>query len=312
MAGLNLLTSDIFRAFPDVAKQSDDDEWRSLADIINNLDNEWLKNGHSDGSLSVDQLADIFKCEKIPSLELTLLLTDMLNVRYFSSDSQRVIQQKICATGADRRIHATTLNIKDQVEACTGFRPSILSTAGYSGGWDENNTITDPPTQADFQNGNLWDEDDTHLSVLEPTPFIWNSTEVGILVDLKNDGSYTLAQFQCAMAVLAELKDAGLSLEVGWIDTGTGAKVIFTVIYSTAMQVTSGDLNTTAVITNIPSTSGWATGYLVNGVGIAVGTTILSVDSDTQITLDTAVTVTDTTHTITVQPPINTEIDPGI
>lgn len=74
----------------------------------------------------------------------------------------------------------------------------------------------------------------------------------------------------------------------GWLECdGT---VISTTTYSAlagAMTITTSGTRTTgsAVITSIPSTTNLKVGYYIFGTGIASGTTILSVDSGTQITM---------------------------
>mgnify|MGYP003394056902 CR=1 FL=1 len=65
--------------------------------------------------------------------------------------------------------------------------------------------------------------------------------------------------------------------------------------YSTTGTVT----NASAVITAIPSTSGYSVGMLVTGTGIGINAAILTVDSGTQVTLDTAATATGTAVSLT-------------
>lgn len=74
----------------------------------------------------------------------------------------------------------------------------------------------------------------------------------------------------------------------GWLECD--GSVISTTTYSTLYSVmsisTSGTrTNGSAIITSVPSTTNFRVGYYVFGAGIASGTTILSVDSASQITL---------------------------
>lgn len=311
MAGLDLLTRDLFEAFPQAAQESSDPEWRDFADIMNSYRDEIRKNGHSDGSLSIEHLDDIFKCEKIPNAEIVGIVADMLNARIFPGDSLTVIRQKICSAMAVNRLHATVTNIKDLIFECVGVTPEILNTAGYEGGWDENNTITDPPTQADFNNGHIWDEDDSFVGVISPAPFLWTSIAVGILIDIKNNGNYTLDEYRCILGIIAELKDAQLAAEVGYFD---GIKVSVTVIYSTKLIVEAGDtILGDPVITSMTSTEGINVGDIAHGPTILNGSTVLSVDSDTQITLSSGASATDSAKVMTFQPPLGLgSPDPGI
>lgn len=75
---------------------------------------------------------------------------------------------------------------------------------------------------------------------------------------------------------------------IGWLELD--GSVISTTTYSglfAVMSITSSGTRTngSAVVTSIPSTTDFRVGYYVFGTGIAAGTTILTVDSATQITL---------------------------
>lgn len=65
--------------------------------------------------------------------------------------------------------------------------------------------------------------------------------------------------------------------------------------YSTTGTVT----NSSAIITAIPSTSGYSVGMLVTGTGIAANAAVLTVDSATQVTLDKAATASGTAVSLT-------------
>ena len=74
----------------------------------------------------------------------------------------------------------------------------------------------------------------------------------------------------------------------GWLELD--GSIISTSTYSglfAVMSITSSGTRTNgnAVVTSIPSTTNFKAGYYVFGTGISAGTTILSVDSSTQITL---------------------------
>lgn len=74
----------------------------------------------------------------------------------------------------------------------------------------------------------------------------------------------------------------------GWLELD--GSVISTSTYSglfAVMSITSSGTRTNgnAVVTSIPTTTSFKAGYYIFGTGIAAGTTILSVDSATQITM---------------------------
>lgn len=74
----------------------------------------------------------------------------------------------------------------------------------------------------------------------------------------------------------------------GWLELD--GSVISTSTYSglygvMAMQSSGTRTNGSAVVTSIPSTAQFKVGYYVFGTGIATGTTILTIDSATQVTL---------------------------
>lgn len=74
----------------------------------------------------------------------------------------------------------------------------------------------------------------------------------------------------------------------GWLELD--GSVISTSTYSglfAVMSITSSGTRASgnAVVTSIPSTTNFKAGYYIFGTGISAGTTILSVDSSTQITL---------------------------
>lgn len=69
--------------------------------------------------------------------------------------------------------------------------------------------------------------------------------------------------------------------------------------FNTAFLTTTGDVNGTAVITNIPSTAGLSTNYMAMGTGIQQDTYIQSVDSATQVTMSQPVQATGTGEVIT-------------
>lgn len=65
-----------------------------------------------------------------------------------------------------------------------------------------------------------------------------------------------------------------------------------------ASTFTGSTTNASAVVTSVSSTAGLSIGTLVSGTGIPSGTAIASIDSATQITLDTAATATNAGITI--------------
>ena len=71
--------------------------------------------------------------------------------------------------------------------------------------------------------------------------------------------------------------------------------------YGTTLEVTTGNItNTSFIITNIPSTTGFKVNMSITGTGIPSGAVISSIDSDTQIHISLAATATTTGVTITL------------
>lgn len=74
----------------------------------------------------------------------------------------------------------------------------------------------------------------------------------------------------------------------GWLelDGSVISTSTFSALYGVmAMQTSGTRINGNPTITSIPSTALFKTGYFVFGTGITTGTTILSIDSATQVTL---------------------------
>jgi len=77
----------------------------------------------------------------------------------------------------------------------------------------------------------------------------------------------------------------------GWLelDGSTISTSTFSALYGVLAKQTSGTRNNgSPIVTSIPDTSKFKSGYFVFGTGIASGTTILTIDSGTQITLSAA------------------------
>ena len=77
-------------------------------------------------------------------------------------------------------------------------------------------------------------------------------------------------------------------------------KLITEYVFTTSYTTTTGDLTAgSAVITNIPSTTGLSTSYQVVGSGVNNATNIASVDSSTQVTMTQAATASGTGVSLT-------------
>lgn len=236
--GLNLLFGDdFFDHLPEPAKVSGDPQWRLFADIINLLRSDLLNGDPTELTYGINDLDSMFVCEKIPAPFL-YHVADNYYTRYSLNDDDLTIRRKICSAVATNRFHATVGQVKDLIEECTGVRPDILPSAEYSSGWDEDNGIDDPPWQASFNDGHLWDEDDSYIAI-PPGPFFWSTLPAGVLIDIKNDGAYTAEQLQCVYEIVAELKDTSLAADIGYFDTGTGTLVVLKTVYSTDLTQTA-------------------------------------------------------------------------
>lgn len=89
----------------------------------------------------------------------------------------------------------------------------------------------------------------------------------------------------------------------GWLelDGSTAAIASYPALYAAVTIQQTGTRNATAIITGLSSTTNMKPGYYVFGTGISSGTTIVSVDSPTQITMSAAA-VSSGTNTVIVSP----------
>jgi len=218
--GLSLLNDDIFESFPEVVQLSGDPEWRVFADKLNFYRDEALRLGNSiDGSLSIEQLDDIFKCERIPTA-LLFRVGSMLDARIATTMTEREVRQKICAAIFENRRHATLAQLKDLIFEITGFVPDVTIATAGNVGWDELNTIHPPTYFVEMYDGILWDETNAYDS-LAPEQFLWTPSEVQLLIDIKNGGAYTADQLNAIYRLVAELKPAEKMARVGYVSMGS-------------------------------------------------------------------------------------------
>lgn len=104
-----------------------------------------------------------------------------------------------------------------------------------------------------------------------------------------------------------DIKDtARLTLDSGWLwcDGASHSRTIYAALFAAiAISTTGNTTNGSAVITNIPSTTGMKAGMPVSGTNISgFAATIASVDSSTQITISANCTGTGTGVAIVVAP----------
>lgn len=210
-----------------------------LADLIDQFRDEivWEGDAISDSN-AIEQLDLIFKCYRAPSKTLPYL-NEFFDADFLGTDTERKQREKICRAVYWHRYHGTAQLIKWRIEEVTGITPDILVSSDYSSGWDEDNSIDSPPYLIDFHDGIYWDEDDSFTSILQPEPFIWAIYAYGILVDIKNDGAYTVEQLERIYQIIAEEKPADLAAEVGYIDSVTAERVVLKTIYSLDLTQTA-------------------------------------------------------------------------
>lgn len=91
----------------------------------------------------------------------------------------------------------------------------------------------------------------------------------------------------------------------GWLelDGSTISTTTYSALYNVmAISTTGTRTNGSAVITSIPSTTHFRVGYYIFGTGFSSGTTILSIDSSTQITVSNNASSSGTAGSIAVSP----------
>lgn len=236
---MDFIKKDFFNYFPEDIKNSTDPTFRELADELNFYMTELVVSGDSDrDGRSIDQLADLFKCEKIPSRFLNVM-GEMFDAGIETSDTDRKKAQKICRAVSYHRIHGTVALIRLLIEEVTGTPPDILAFTSFNKGWDEIDEIDGTGLfLLDFEGGLFWDEIEEHTAVVEEG-FVWSIIPSGILVDVKNDGVYTTDQWDKILQIVAEQKRAELAAEVGYFDSVTGEKVVYSVVYNSSLTVPS-------------------------------------------------------------------------
>lgn len=132
------------------------------------------------------------------------------------------------------------------------------------------------------------------------------------------DGDGTFDSYDVGQPVLLRYDGASPNsiVQKNWIEEVTNSTTIKLRLpppYSTSLIRSSGDMTAgSAVVTNVPSTTGMVAGQAVVGLGVRNGTTIASVDSATQITLDLAVTTSGTTVALLVNPVIALIATPSV
>lgn len=235
---LELLKDDVFKHFPVDIQESDDPQFRELADAINELRDELVFLGNVDGSLAIENLDDIFKCETIP-VKLLSYLGEMFDAGLESQDSERTQKQKICRAVSYHRRHGTIWLIRTLIEEITTITPEILAFSSFERGWDVDESVdATGPYTLNYNGGLAWDVNEDYSALYLEGAFIWSILPTGILVDVKNDGAYTTEQWNKILAVVADQKKAELAAEVGYFDSGTGEKVVYQVVYSKNLSQT--------------------------------------------------------------------------
>lgn len=101
-----------------------------------------------------------------------------------------------------------------------------------------------------------------------------------------------------------------LNLKINMSQAATASATVSVEII-TVSTITANTVNGSAILTNVSSTTSLFVGMLVYGVGIPAGASILSIDSDTQITLSAAATANGTAVTISYPTPISVTIPDG-
>jgi hypothetical protein len=239
MAGLDALTGDIFQFFPQEIKDSPDPSWREFADLINDYRDQYL-NGHIDGTIGINDLNDLYKCDKVNAGFLPHLL-QQFDVFYFPSDTERMLRKKLCSAMPDHKDYSTLDGLFRWVEEITGVTPILNRNPPLYSGWDSDNTIVYPTVDgAEYGGGFIWDSTNVTDSSFPQALFLWyNLDDFEQIFDIGNDGAYTSEQLDQIYQIIAENKPADLSVKVGYVDSVTGEFTVLKTIYSTDLTLTS-------------------------------------------------------------------------
>ena len=148
---------------------------------------------------------------------------------------------------------------------------------------------------------------DTSGSELNFTTGQTSDSSYPLIAHQDTDSSYMPSFFHSTLSAdsaVANPPDSFLTMMTSSISlAGRDPDEILTFInpYGTTLEVTTGNItNTSFIITNIPSTTGFKVGMTITGTGIPSGTVISSVDSPTQVHISLAATATTVGVTITV------------
>jgi hypothetical protein len=233
------LKGSFFDLYPEEVQQSSDKDFKSMSDLIDLLKNELVNRYQGrDLDLTIEDLDSIYIPERSPSKTLEYLAY-MCNYDFDRSKSLTVLRQAIFEQNKLNRRTGTVSFLLDRVEDITGIRPEFITniTASYIG-WDQNSTIDGFPEVVDFFGGVNWDQNQAFTTVYTMEEFKWYVKQELMFLDIKNNGVFDLDPtkntriLNTIYATVARFKDAGIPIKVGYVDSGTGAKVVLNYVFS--------------------------------------------------------------------------------
>lgn len=129
-----------------------------------------------------------------------------------------------------------------------------------------------------------------------------SSATSGTVYVANGSGSGTWSSASSALSITGMIADfASPNIPTGWYECNGAAKnrVTDSALFSAlTVQQNGTRTNGSAIITGLANTGSIAAGYFFGGTGIPTGTTVLTVDSATQVTLSAAASSSGTANTI--------------
>ena len=232
-----VLKGDYFEQYPPDVQESSDPDFRGLADKINQLKNELVNRFQGrDLDLTIEDMDSFYIPERSPSKTLEYLAY-MVSYDFDRSKSLRQLRKEIFERASLNKKTGTVDFLLDRVEEITGIRPEFLIKKDRAFvGWDEDSTIDGTPEMINFFGGIAWDQNESFSSLFEY--FRWYVKSDIIFLNIKNDGIFDPDPLKNqkildkVFATVARYKDAPVPVNVGYIDSGTGAQVSLKYVFS--------------------------------------------------------------------------------
>jgi hypothetical protein len=231
-----VLKGDYFEQYPLDIQDSSDPDFRGLANRINLLRDELVNRYQGrDLDLTIEDMDSIYVPERSHSKTLEYLAY-MVTYDFDRSRPLRDLRKEVFEKTKQNKRTGTVNFLLERVEEITGIIPELVIRKDKAFvGWDQNSTIDGSPENVNFFGGIAWDQNNV-FSIFEY--FQWFVKSDIIFLDIKSNGVFDPTPsvnqniLNKAYAAIARNKDAATVINVGYINSGTGAKVSLIYIFS--------------------------------------------------------------------------------